>query len=363
MTDAPICKITSPAARERSPCAAWRVRGIPFRLALTTLLLTITLITQAPAQAQTVLKLSHFLGPTSFFEIDFAQPWAKELEARTNGAVKVEIYNASSPYGDVTKQATQVKDGTIDIALGLRGAEGDRFPRSSIIELPFLVRDAASGSRALWKLYQDGAFGPEFQDYKLLALCVHNPGLIHTASKRITVPADLQGVRLRAPNKAVAAALTAVGATPAILQVNDVMPAVKDGRIDGIVTNWGNPLPNFNDAMKLHTDIAFYTSVFFVVMNKQKFDSLPPGIRAAIDALANETLVDGFGQLWNKWDQPIRDGAKGPGQEIITPDAAAMAQWHAALQPVADRYLDGLAANGFPEARSVYTRLVAETQR
>ncbi len=323
------------------------------------LLAWLALIVPAAAQQPITLKLSHFLGPTSFFEVDFAQPWAKELEARTNGRVKVEVYNASSPYGEVTKQAAQVKDGTIDIALGLRGAEGDRFPRSSVIELPFLVHDAASGSRALWALYQSGAFGPEYQDYKLLALCVHNPGLIHTASKRVVVPADMQGLRLRAPNKAVAAALQAVGAVPAILQVNDVMPAVKDGRIDGIVTNWGNPLQGFNDYMKLHTDVAFYTSVFFVVMNKQKFESLPPDIRAAIDAISNEALVDRFGQLWNKWDQPVRDGAKGPGQEIIVPDAAAMAQWHAALQPVADRYLDGLVAGGFNNAHAVYDQLAA----
>ena len=66
-----------------------------------------------------------------------------------NGGVKVEIYSAASSFGEVTKQATQVKDGTIDIALGLRGAEGDRFLRSSIVELPFVVHDALGGSRAL----------------------------------------------------------------------------------------------------------------------------------------------------------------------------------------------------------------------
>jgi hypothetical protein len=32
-----------------------------------------------------------------------------------------------------------------------------------------------------------------------------------------------------------------------VLQVNDVMPAVKENEIDGIVTNWGNPLQGFND--------------------------------------------------------------------------------------------------------------------
>jgi TRAP-type C4-dicarboxylate transport system substrate-binding protein len=318
----------------------------------------------APAVAQPiVLKLSHFLGPASFFQRDFAQPWANELEARTNGAVKVEIYNAASPFGEVTKQATQVKDGTIDIALGLRGAEGDRFSRSSIIELPFVVHDALDGSRALWGLYQDGTLGDEYRDYKVLALFVHNPGLIHTADKRIVAPSDLKDQRLRAPNGTVAAVLQTLGATPVILQVNDVMPAVKNHSIDGIVTNWGNPLPGFNDYMKHHTEVAFYTSAFFVMMNRQKFAALPADVRAAIDDLSGASLVTRFGLLWNKWDRPVRDGASGPGQEIIVPDDAVMQRWRDALRPATERYLDALAAGGFTDARAAYAKLIAARQR
>ena len=134
--------------------------------------------------------------------------------------------------------------------------------------------------------------------------------------------------------------MQALGATPVILQVNDVMPAVKDHSIDGIVTNWGNPLPGFNDTMKHHTDIAFYTSAFFVVMNRQKFDGLPTDVRAAIDELSNESLVTRFGLLWNKWDRPVREGASGPGHEVIVPDEAMLAQWH-----------DGAAAGSRPLPR------------
>jgi TRAP-type C4-dicarboxylate transport system substrate-binding protein len=149
---------------------------------------------------QVLLTLSHFLGPDSFFQHDFAEPWAHELEAATNGAVRVQIYNNTSPYGDVTKQAAQVEQGQIDIALGLRGAAADRFPRSSIIELPFVVNNASDGSRALWSLYREGDLSADFQGFKVLALFVHNPGLIHTAAKRIISPDDVKGVSLRAPN-------------------------------------------------------------------------------------------------------------------------------------------------------------------
>ena len=317
----------------------------------------------AAAQAPIVLKLSQFLGPQSFFQQDFARPWAQALEARTQGRVKVELYDGSTPFGGVTNQASQVKAGTIDIALGLRGAEGDRFPRTSVIELPFMVPDALRGSQALWSAFKDGAFGPEFADYKVLALFVHNPGLIHTATKPVRTVADLQGLRFRAPNQAVAATLTSVGAMPVILQVNDVMDAVKGGRIDGIVTNWGNPLVGFNDEMKFHTDIAFYTSVFFVVMNQERFASLPPDIQAAIDAQSGDVLVTRFGHLWDEWDKPVRDGARGPGHTMIVPEGTALAEWRAALQPVTQGYLDTLAKGPFPGAAAAHADLLRRLAR
>ena len=90
------------------------------------------LLLVGPADAQDlVLKFSHFLGPTSFFQVDVVEPWARELEAKTGGRVKVETYDGTSPLGKVGEQATNAKDGKVDIALGLRGAEGDKFPGSS----------------------------------------------------------------------------------------------------------------------------------------------------------------------------------------------------------------------------------------
>jgi TRAP-type C4-dicarboxylate transport system substrate-binding protein len=303
------------------------------------------------------LKFSHFLGPQSFFERDVAQPWKKRVEEKTGGKVKVEVFNASSPLGGVTKQASQVKEGAVDVALGLRGAEGDRFPGTSVIELPFLIKDSASGSAALWALYKSGALDAEYKDYKVLALWVHDPGLIHTAKTRVTTLADLKGLKLRVPNRTVAAALAHSGAVPVVLQVNEVMPAVAKGEIDGIVTNWANPLPKFNDHMKNHTDIKFYTSAFFIVMNKPKYESLPAEAKAAIDALSGDAWVAELGTLWNKWAEPVRKGADAPGHAVIVPDAAAMAKWREDLAPVTEKYLDELAKT-FPGAKEAYRKVV-----
>ena len=315
--------------------------------------------TEADTQPIT-LKFSHFLGPVSFFQLDVVEPWARELEARTNGRVKVEIFDGASPLGKVTEQASGAKSGAVDIALGLRGVEGDKFPGSSIVELPFLVPSAAIGSRALWTLYKDGALADEYKDYKVLALFVHNPGLVHTTSRRVVVPSDLKGLRLRAPNKTVATALEQVDAIPVVLQVNDVMPAVKEGKIEGIVTNWGNPLAGFNDHMKFHTDTQFYTSAFFVVMNRSSYDRLPADIRDALDSISGDAWVAKFGPYWDKWDKPVRDGAAAPGHEVVVPDPATMAQWKAALKPVTERHLAELSAR-FAAARATHEKLITLT--
>jgi TRAP-type C4-dicarboxylate transport system substrate-binding protein len=333
-----------------------------FRMTRAALAAALTFAFAASAAAQDVtLKFSHFLGPASFFERDVAQPWKRRIEEKTGGKVKVEVFNASSPLGGVTKQATQVKEGAVDVALGLRGAEGDRFPGTSVIELPFLIKDSASGSRALWALYKSGALDAEYKDYKVLALWVHDPGLIHTTKTRVATLADLKGLRLRVPNRTVAAALTQAGAVPVVLQVNEVMPAVEKGEIDGIVTNWANPLPKFNDHMKNHTDLKFYTSAFFILMNKAKYESLPAAARAAVDALSGDAWVAELGTLWNKWAEPVRKGADAPGHAVIVPDASAMAAWREALAPVTQKYLDELAKT-FPGAHAAYKK-VAEAAR
>jgi TRAP-type C4-dicarboxylate transport system substrate-binding protein len=174
--------------------------------------------------------------------------------------------------------------------------------------------------------------------------------------------ADLKGLRLRAPNKTVAAALAHVGAVPAVLQVDEVMDAVRSGTIDGIVTNWGNPLPGFNDCMKLHTEIQFYTAAFFIVMKRETYRRLPGDVRRIIDELSGEAWSAKLGALWDKWDRPVRQGASGPGHQIIVPDTATLAAWSEGLRPVTERYLADLAARGFPNARAAYERL-ADTLR
>ena len=70
-----------------------------FRALLVALAVFAAVSTVRAQPAPIVLKLSQFLGPDSFFAKDFAEPWARELEARTGGRVHVELFDGTSPAG------------------------------------------------------------------------------------------------------------------------------------------------------------------------------------------------------------------------------------------------------------------------
>ena len=107
------------------------------------------------AAAEINLKLSHFLPPVHGIHTDFIEPWAKQLEACTNGKVAVEIYPGGTQLGNVAKQQEQVLAGVVDVAHGLTGLPRGRFPRTSVIDLPFLTESADAATRTLWALYPE----------------------------------------------------------------------------------------------------------------------------------------------------------------------------------------------------------------
>lgn len=219
----------------------------------------------------------------------------------------------------------------MDIALGLCGAEAARFPLTSAFEAPFAITDARSGSAMLWRAFETGALGHEYDPFKVLALALHNPGSIHTVSRKVVKPDDLRGVRLRSPNPSVSAALHRLGAVAVPLQVDRVMPALTAGEIDGIVTNWGNPLPGFVRTMRFHLEIGFYTSVFFILMNRARYHAFSPSVRGAFDGHTGAVLSQRFAELWDVWDRPVRAAAIEAGNAILVPDPSLRALWRRAL--------------------------------
>jgi len=320
-------------------------------------LASVSLLLAAPSSAQTTLKLSHFLPSVHGIHTDFIVPWTKQVTQCTGGEVQFEIYPGGTQLGNVAKQQEQVLAGVVDIAHGLHGIPRGRFPRTSLIELPFLTRDAGDASETLWELYPE-YLKPEYQNLKVLALHAHNGGLIHTSEKQVETMEDMAGLRLRTPSPAISAALTDLGATPQGLPPGAVYENIQKHVIDGTVFPW-DPVKSFglNEVLNYHLDAGFYTVPFFFVMNQRKYDSLPANVQTCIDAASGASLVTKFGDWWDKWDAAGRKEAVEANHIITELTDAERKRWRETLQPTIDAYIEQTTEQGVENAREIYERM------
>ncbi|MBL4613489.1 MAG: TRAP transporter substrate-binding protein [Magnetovibrio sp.] len=319
------------------------------------------LLAATAVQAQTItLKISHFLPSSHPTQKDFLEPWARQLEEKTGGKVKVEIYPAGSAFGHVAKQLDQVKAGVVDIAHGLTGIPRGRLPRTLVTDLPFLVKTADAASRTLWDLYKDGDIAPEYKGLKVLALHAHNAGLIHTRDKQVKTMEDMKGLRLRTPSAAVAMMLKQLGGTPVGLPPTQVYENLQKGVIDGNVFPY-EAVHGFklHEVLNYHLDAKAYTTSFYFVMNQRKFDALPADVRQAIDEISGQVLVNKFGPWWNTWDEAGKQDIKNKGSVVTELSDAERARWREALAPTIDAYLKGMEDKGIANARKIYAKAQA----
>jgi TRAP-type C4-dicarboxylate transport system substrate-binding protein len=103
----------------------------------------------AARAAEFELKLSHMFPPTHFIQTLGIEPWAKSIEDKSNGRVKITIFAAGSALGDATKQFDQVRSGVVDLAVSIPAIPRGRHPRTTLMELPFTIKSAVAGTRAL----------------------------------------------------------------------------------------------------------------------------------------------------------------------------------------------------------------------
>ncbi|PVB62418.1 TRAP transporter substrate-binding protein [Labrenzia sp. 011] len=311
----------------------------------------------ATAQDKIRIKLAHFLPTANGMHSDFMEPWARDLEACTDGQVEVTIYPGGTQLGNIAKLHDEVRAGIVDIAHGLHGIPGGRFERTRIIDLPFTAASADAATRTLWELYPDYLAG-EYDGLKVLALHAHNPGQIHTTDKRVETIDDLKGLRLRFPSGAVKSMLEALGATPQGMPPGAVYENAQKGVIDGAAFTW-DTMASFKlaEVMKHHLDAKAYVVSFWFTANRKAYESWPQNVRDCVDQLSGDNLIPKFGDWWIAWDKAGLDAVAGDDHEIITLDDEQRAEWAAELEPMIDAYLADLEDKGIENAREIHDKM------
>lgn len=323
----------------------------------TAIALTTLACTAGPVLAETELTVSHYLPPVHGIHTDFLKPWTEAVAECSGGELAFEISGAGTQLGNVARQQEQVLAGVADLAVGLHGIPRGRFPRTSLIDMPFLTDDAGAASYAMWKVFPD-YLAEEYRGMKVLALFAHNGGLVHTNGTAVETMEDLEGLRIRTPSPAVSEMLTFLGADPQGLPPGEVYENIQRGVIDGTVFPW-DPVKSFglNEVLTHHLDAGVYTVSFFFVMNENSYNQLSDEAKACIDENSSEELVGKFGDWWDAWDAPGRAEAEEAGHSITTLSDEERERWREALAPMQQKYLEQVESEGVDNAEEIYSAL------
>ena len=102
----------------------------------------LTLAAGGAAQAETILKVHHFLPSGSSSHQKIIAPWCAKVEKESGGELKCQIYPAMQLGGTPPQLLDQVRDGVADIVWSVPTYPAGRYTKSEVFELPFMAINA-----------------------------------------------------------------------------------------------------------------------------------------------------------------------------------------------------------------------------
>ncbi|MGD2125913.1 MAG: TRAP transporter substrate-binding protein [Desulfobacteraceae bacterium] len=311
----------------------------------------VTMGTLKAEAAPIKLTYSNFFPPTHI-QSKLAEAWCKEVEKRTDGKIYVEYYP-----GQTLTKARQCYDGVVtglsDLGFSVLAYTRGRFPVMSAVDLPLGYMSGKAATQVVNAVYRK--FMPkELMDTRVMYLHAHGPGLVHTKDKPVRNLEDLKGMKMRGHGTS-ALVLKALGATPVPMPMPELYQSLQKGVVEGAVYPWEvNKGWKMGEVTKYCTSAftAAYTTSFFVVMNKDKWNSIPKDLQNVINEINEEWIIK-HGEAWDSSDTEGIKYFLSIGGTVIGIEKDEAARWKAAVAPIADDYVAKMKKKGFANAQEI----------
>jgi TRAP-type C4-dicarboxylate transport system substrate-binding protein len=295
------------------------------------------------------LKLAHWVPPAHPLQ-KALEEWGAAVEQASGGTLHYKVY-PSQQLGKAFDHYDMARDGIADLTYINPGYQPGRFPIIGAGELPFLFSNAKSGSQALDAWYRKYV-EREMKDVKFCLAFVHDPGSFHSKSKKIAVPADISGMKIRPAHATMASFVTLLGGTNVQAAAPEVRDILEKGVADAVTFPWGSvPLFGIDKVTKYHMDIPLYVTTFAFVFNKDKYNEMSPRQKKAIDDHCTNEWAGKVAGPWADFEHAgIAKIKAEPGHEVygLTPDQ--IGQWKKAAQPLEQKWADNVKkAGGNPD--------------
>lgn len=295
-------------------------KGITFRII--GLALLIALLGCGQSSDVKVLRLGHGLDTTH--PVHKAMEYmARQVEKKSDGKLKIRIY-PSQQLGSERELLELLQIGSLDMSKVSAAVLENFAPQISVYSLPYLFRNDKHRFAVL-----DGKIGRQLllqpQKYRLRGLTYYDAGYrsFYTKNTPIHSPKDLQGLKIRVQESAMAVALVNhLGASPTPISWGELYSALQQGIVDGAENN----PPSFYSSK--HYEVCKYFSLDehtaipdVLLMGTQTWNKLTSQQQQWIEEAARASTIYQR-KLWDKATKKALIKVKQAGVEIIRPDKA-----------------------------------------
>jgi len=290
--------------------------------------------------AATELKAAHFMPSMHPMDRGVMTPLSEDIKAATDGELTIRIYPSGELGKGPVQQYKRVVTGVADIVFGIPEYTPGQFATTGLIHIPGLFANGTEATNALWD--NIGLFEEEYAQTKLLGLWANNPSVLISREEPIRSVADMKGKKIRTPNPVMADLVEAWGGIPVSMPTPDVYNAMNTGVIDAVMIG-----PSGIRSYKLHETAKYVTTnipsaldSFYLLMNKQSWDKLTDSQKQKLDELTGRTISLAGAKGFYEAGQAGLKLAADSGVELIEIDAAAEAEFRAAMEPAIAKILD-----------------------
>jgi TRAP-type transport system periplasmic protein len=207
-------------------------------------------------------------------------------------------------------------------------------------------------AKVFWK--QQEILNPiEYKDVKVLWTFPNPLMELSTAKKPIKTLEDLKGLKFGETEPLAAKTDALLGTVPVVMQETEIYTALGNGMLDGRFQEYNGLLTwKCGEVTKYRVDnVRIATHQNIIIMNLQKYNSLPADIKKALDDQTGFNRSAESGVIWARLEseahtkQLADDKARGNPEPYILPDSER-ARWIAAAQPVVDEWLKDMESKG-----------------
>lgn len=287
------------------------------------------------AQAETTLRLSTLAKPGSDAAAA-AEAFAKRVEERTGGSVKVGVYPASQ-LGDWAEVHAQVIEGAIDLAMQPLSTEFDKG--LAIAWFPYMTATYDDAEKA----FSEGGFVANIVD-KMIAkqglklLGVFGDGMGGAGfAKEVNEPGNPDAskdikIRVWPGGTTHQVLMQRLGYNVAVVPWAELYTGMQTGVVDGQIGGTAQmALDNFKDITNTWVQYNDHFELSWFFMNLDKYNSLSEEEQGAVRAVAQEITKERFAAV-RKADAAALKEMRGAGINVVTFDDATLKSLAATAQ-------------------------------